>query len=290
MGHDVYICYDEKDEKLSDAVYHIFQQNNLKSWVKSREMSEGDPVNRITDAIAASKCFLLILSKNSIKANPIITETDIAFSKNVPIIALNVDDVKLEGKFEFILKNETLINSFPDTKKQLELLVKETSKIIGRKVNNVSINSQSVKAFEMVNPIRKEKIIKKVLAAAIPIAIILILVYLFVIVPTGQHSTDDGVFSMNITDVDVTGSAGSYKYTVHGESYNLPSNSVSYIMNIKFLDENDNLVYEINSTADEFKSGIICECDLASDNVTHVDFRLFDASHNVLSDESYAIS
>ena len=289
MDHDVYICYDEKDEKLSDAVYHMFQQNNIKPWVKSKEMSEGDPVNKITDAIAASKCFILILSKNSIGTNPIITETDIAFSKNIPIIALNVDDVKLEGKFEFILESQTLINSFPDAKKQLEILVKETSKIIGRKANNVSINSQSVKAFELVNPVRKEKIIKKVLAVAIPIAIMLILVYLFVIVPTGQHTTDDGVFSMNITDVDVTGSAGSYKYTVYGESYNLPSNSASYLMNIKFLDENDNLVYEINSTADEFKSGVICECDLPNDNVTHIDFKLFDINHNVLSNETYVI-
>lgn len=290
MNHDVYIYYDEKDEKLGDAVYHIFQQNNIRPWVKSKEMFEGDPVNKITDAIANSKCFLLILSKNSINTNAIITETDIAFSKNIPIVALNVDGVKMEGKFEFLLENEKLIYSFPDTEKQLEILVKETSKIIGSKTGNVSINSKSVKEFEKVDPKRKEKTIKKVLAVAIPIALILILVYLFVIVPTGQHTTEDGIFSMNITDVEVTGSNGNYKYTVYGESYNLPSNSTSYIMNIKFLDENDNLVYEINSTADEFKSGVICKCNLAKDNVTHIDFRLFDINRNTLSNESYVIS
>ena len=90
---------------------------------------------------------------------------------------------------------------------------------------------------------------------------------------------------MNVTDVEVNG----LNYIVHGESFNLPSDATKYFMNIKFFDSSDNLLFEVNSTADEFKSGIIWQGDLPSDNVTHVGFKLTDLNGNVLSKEDYVI-
>lgn len=285
MSHDVYICYDEKDREVCDAVFDVFAENNIKAWVKSKHFSSGDPVDKITNAIENSKCFVLILSENSKDTNSVITETDIAFSRNIPILAFHIDELKIDGNLEFILETQTKIASFPDSKKQLKALVKETSNIIGKPIDKVKANSGSVKVLEKINPKRKENNIKKYIKIAIPIAIVLALIYLFVIVPTGQHTTDDGVFSMNVTGIDVDG----LKYTVHGESYNLPSNSSRYVMNLKFFDEDENMVYEVNSTADEFKSGIIWAGDLHDDNVTHVGFKLIDLNNNVLSQEDYVI-
>ena len=285
MGHDVYICYDKKDQEVCDAIYRIFEKNNIKSWVKSKDFSSGDPVDKITNAIADAKCFLLVLSKNSKDTNYVLTETDIAFSRDVPILVYNIDDSRLKGNLEFILENQTKIYSFPNSKRQLETLVKKTSEIIGKPIDNVRVDSKSVGVFEKINPKRKENNIKKYVTIAVPIAIALVLIYFFVFLPTGQHTTDDGVFSMNVTGVDVDG----LKYTVHGESYNLPVDSQNYFMNIKFLDENDYLVYEVNSTADEFKSGVIWGGDLPDNNIPHVGFKLTDLNNNVLSKEDYVI-
>lgn len=286
MDHDVYICYDEKNKDIGEEIYRLFEENNIKSWIKSKHFSSNDSVDKITNMIEESKCFLLILSKYSNNTNYIITETDIAFSRNIPIIVFKLDDSKLDGNLEFILENQTVIPSFPYTKKQLDTLVRKTSQIIGKPKDKVKIDSKFVVFFEALNPKRKENKIKKYVKIAIPIVVVLILIYFFVIVPTGQKTTDDGIFSMNVTKVDVNG----LNYIVRGESYNMPADSSKYFMNIKFFDSEDNQVYEVNSTADEFKSGIIWEGDLHSDNATHVVFKLTDLKGNELSKQDYAIN
>ena len=290
MSHDVYICYDDADKKYADALFDVFKSNNISSWVKSREMSSGDSVDKITRAIEDSKCFILLLSNNSKATNYVITETDIAFSRNIPIIAFIIEDLKLDRNLEFILENQEKIPSFPNTKRQLETLVKKTSSTIGKPQDKVRVDSKSAGVFEKINPNRTQNSVKKYLKIVIPVAVIIVLIYLFVIVPTGQKTTDDGVFAMNITNVDVSSSNGAYKYTVYGESYNMPSDSQKYMMNIKFFDEKDNMLFEINSTADEFKSGIIGSCELDDDNITHIGFKLSDLNNKVISKQDYVMS
>lgn len=287
MAHDIYICYNDKDRQVSDALNDVFEDNGIRSWIKSRDFSSDDAVD-ITNAIEDSKCFILIYSNNSKEDNYVITETDIAFSRNIPIVIFNIDDSSIKGNLEFILENQDNINSFPNSKKQLEILVKKTSGYIGKVVKKPKINSKSVKTLDIINPKRKENNIKKYIKIAIPIVVVLVLIYLFVILPMGQNTTKDGVFSMNITDVDVS-SGSNYKYTVYGQSYNMPADSGNYLMNIRFLDENDYMVFEVNSTADEFKSGIICSYDLKEDNITHISFKLLDLNNNVLSEQDYVI-
>lgn len=289
MSHEAYICYDEKDKEYCDAIYHIFKENNIDAWVKSREMSSSDPVDKITNAITNSKCFVLILSKNSKDTNYVITETDIAFSRDIPIIVFNIDYAKTKGNLEFILGNQTTIHSFPETKKQLESLVRKTSDMLKKPIGSAKIDSKYVKLFEKLDPGKKEDIIKKCVKIAIPIAVILILIYFFVIMPTGQHTTEDGIFSMNITDVDVSESSGGYKYTIYGESYNMPADSSRYFMNIKFFDNADEMAFEVTSTADEFKSGTIWSGDLKDNNVTHIEFELTDINDKLLSKQNYTI-
>lgn len=289
MSHDVYICYDENDKDVSEAIRHIFEENNIKVWIKSRDMSSTDSVDKITNAIENSKCFVLVYSRNSKDTNYIITETDIAFSRNIPILVFNIDGSKIGRNLEFILETQSILYSFPNPKRQLETLVRKASNIAEKPVDDVKIGSGDLRAFGKINPNRTQDTFKKFIKIAVPIAVVLILVYFFVIVPTGQHTTEDGVFAMNITDVDVSGSGSNYKYTVHGESFNSPADTVNYIMNIRFLDKDDKLLFEINSTADEFKSGVIGSCKLDNNNVDHVDFKLTDLNGKVFSQEKYVI-
>ena len=285
MNHDVYICCDKKEENLGEELYNIFEENNIKPWIKSKNMSSDDSVDKITNAISDSKCFVLLYSKLSKDANYIITEIDIAFSRNIPILIFNIDNSKISRNLQFILENEEMIHLFPNPTKQLEHLVKKTSDIIGKPIDKVKINSKSARAFKNNDPNKMENKIKKIIKIAIPVCIVLILIYLFVIVPSGQKTTSDGIFTMNITDVDVSNTT----YTVYGESYNMPNDPGKYFMNIKFFDENDNMVFEVNSTADEFKSGKICSFDVHTNNVTHIGFKLTDMNNNELCKQNYKI-
>lgn len=289
MSHDVYICYDENDKDISDAICQTFEENNIKTWIKSRDMFSTDSVDRITNAIENSKCFVLVYSRNSKDTNYVITETDIAFSRNIPILVFNLDGFKIDRNLEFILETQPILYSFPSPKRQMETLVRKASDIAGKPVVDVKIGSGYLKAFGKINPNRNEDAFKSFIKIAVPIVVVFILVYLFIIIPIGQHSTEDGVFSMNVTDVDVSGSGSNYKYIVHGESFNSPVDTVNYIMNIKFLDKDGKLLFEINSTADEFKSGVIGSCELDNNNVDHVDFKLTDLNGKVFSKVKYVI-
>jgi hypothetical protein len=45
----------------------------------------------------------------------------------------------------------------------------------------------------------------------------------------------------------------------------------------------------VNSTADEFKSGVIWSGDLKDDNVTYIMFKLSDVNNNVLCKQNYTV-
>lgn len=286
MSHDVYICCDEKDQKFCDAIFDVFEGNGIESWVKSRHFMDSDSVDKITNTIADSKCFILIHSENSNDSNYVVTETDIAFSRDVPIVIFNIDDSRIGGNMEYILQDATEIPAFPYPKRQLRALVKETSRIIGKPIDNVKVDFKSARAFDRINPKSDKVAVRKYVKIAVIAVVALALVYFLVVLPMGQHSTDDGTFTMNVTKVDVNG----LKYTVYGESYNMPSDSDEYFMNLQFFDKNENMVYEVNSTANEFKSGVIWSGNLHDDNATHVGFRLSDLDGKVLSQEDYKIS
>lgn len=302
MSHDVYICYDTNDEKYGEAVSGLLEDNNISTWIKSRDMSKeyadltwtksdssNEAASKITQAIANSKCFLLVYSKNSKDSNYIINETDIAFSKEIPILLFKIDDSTIEKDLEFILISKRKVLSFPDTRKQLKLLVNETTKKIKRPIDNPKIGSKYVRTFEKTNPKRKENIFLKLVMAAVPIAIALVLIYIFVMVPAGQHTTDDGIFTMNITGVEISESNGMYSYKVLGECNNMPENSSRYFYKLKFFDKNDYMVHEVNSTADEFKFGQLGNFKIEENNVTHIEFRLVDMKGNELSNQDYVI-
>lgn len=287
MSHEVFICYDESDTDIADAIYHILDKNGITSWMKLREMSPNDSVDKITTAIEESDSFLLILSKNSKDTNYVITETDIAFFREVPIVIFNIDDTRLRGNLEFLLQNPTELNCFPNCEAQLKKLVEKITTV---RISNPQVDAEYLDVFEKRNPHRMQNIIKKYSKIAVPVILALILIYFVIVLPAGQKTTDDGVFTMNITHVDVSGAGSDFKYVVYGESYNLPIDKEKYFMNIRFFDKDNTLVYEINSTADEFNSGIICTGYLESDNITHIGFRLFDLDDNELCREDYAMN
>ena len=281
MSHDVFVCYDERDKATGEEVCHVLEANKIRCWIKSRDYSRNDSVDMISKAIRDSKCLVLVYSKNSKNSNIAITEVDIAFSSNVPIIAFNIDKSKNNGDLEFFLKNKPWIDAFPNPAGQLKRLVRDTSQKIGKPVDGPEIPSKSIKYFKSLEPPRWI-IPPRFLKIAVPIAIILILAFVFIIQPMGHYTTDEGNFTMNLTDVEVNHANGMYFFIVHGESYNMPENSNQYIMKVSFLDENNSEVYSLNASADEFKSGVICNIKLPENNVRNVTLELVDLEDNTL--------
>ncbi len=289
MNHDVYICYDKKDKKLSESVYHIFEKNDVRCWIKSKHFSDSDSVVKISQAIKSSKAVVLVYSKNSKVDNYVISEIDMAFTNNIPILVFFIDDSTQKGELEFFIKNKPHVFVYPNPEVQLETLVRKTTDLIGKKVGNPVVPKKDIKLFEKKEPKPIEGKLKKYIAIAIPVFIALLLIYFFIILPAGQYTTEDGVFSMKITDVTVKEQNGEYLYSVYGEAYNLPPDPKNYIMKTNYYDKENNLVYSLNATVDEFSSGLICSFDVPKDNITNVTFDLVDFNNNVISKDTYQI-
>lgn len=134
MNHEVFICYDPKDEEISTDISNLFESNNIKTWVKSKDYGDDDSVHVISDAIRASDAFVLIYSENSKNSNFVKTEIDIAFSSNVPILIYKIDESGIDEKLGFYLKDKPTIESF-NPKEKYPVLLNDVAGILNKTVD-----------------------------------------------------------------------------------------------------------------------------------------------------------
>ena len=158
MNHEVYICYDDKDQITADAICHVLEDNNIKCWFKSRDLGVQDMVDEIMDAINESRLMVLIFSSHSKNSNYVNTEVDMAFSENKPILVFKIDESKLDGGLEFFLSNKHWLDAYPDPEVKFESLIKDTSKLLGKPISNpVVFNKTSKTQKESVKEEKKDK-------------------------------------------------------------------------------------------------------------------------------------
>lgn len=284
---DIFLCYDETDESAADEICRLFEDNGLSCWFKSRDFTSGSEGEVIPHVITDSKVFVLVYSINSVNSDSVLREVNRAFGRKVPIHIFNIDDTGIYGNLEYYLNNQYNLPIFPNFKGKLKKFVKDTSEVAGKPIGKVRISRSCIRFFRQFEP-KSEKLLRYV-KIAVPVLVVLALVVWFVVIPSGHHVTDDGEFTMNITNVDVKNLNGKYVYTVLGDAYNMPSDSNRYIMEMKFYDSKNNKVFDLNSTCDEFRGGVLATFNVDSDNITRVDFRLVDFGDEVICTQNYAL-
>ena len=282
MVHEVFVSYDIEDKHACDEVYRTLEKNGISCWVYSRDFAEGDSVDRISEAIGNSKLMIVIYSKDSRISNHVATEVDIAYAKHLPIIIFNIDGSSKNGNQEFFKENVTWMSAFPDNYTQVKLLIKKAAGELGRTIGEPVVDKKI--SLSHTSPDRKY------LKILIPVALVLVLAYILLVMPAGQHSDGSGVFSMEISSVDVREVNGLGFYTVSGDVYNMPENPEEYFMETTYLDENDDVVYSDSSTLDEFSSGVISSANLEGANVTSVHLEVFDLYENEICEDSFDLT
>lgn len=287
MSHDVFLCYDERDEDSASEMCRLLEQNGMGCWLKSRDYLPDEPVSKIVGAIMDSEVFVLIYSKNSISKS-VIREVNKVFGKNIKIMIFNLDDSSISGKLEFYLNKQYELSLYPNAKGKLKRFVQDVSEAVSRPCDKVMIPSETLKHFRKSEPFM-DKVVRYS-KVAVPALIVLVLIVWFFVLPSGHHTTDDGVFSMNITGVDVKNMNGKYVYTVLGDAYNMPDDSDRYIMQLDFFDKDKKQIYEVNATCDEFRAGVMATFNMDDDNITDVGFTLVDFSDNVICMQNYTLN
>lgn len=144
MSSDVFICYDQKDEKIAEEICSFLEKNNKNCWFKKRDYGEDDTVFTISEEIKSSKSFVLLYSKDAKESNYVTTELDIAFSSEIPIIAFKIDDGPIGEKQQFYLKDKPIIEAYPNPGDFYKELDSDVSKLTG---SSADISSSQNEAY-----------------------------------------------------------------------------------------------------------------------------------------------
>ena len=131
MSHDVFICYDPNDEEISNDISDLLELNDIKTWIKNRDLKETDTVFDISNAIRDSKCFILVYSNSAKESNFVSTEIDFAFSSEIPILIFKIDDAEIDDKLAFYLKDKPTIEA-PNPKEKYNELLNGTLSLLNR--------------------------------------------------------------------------------------------------------------------------------------------------------------
>lgn len=139
-GHAYIFCVEE-DLFVGERVCRAFEENKIKCWIKSRDLSADGSVSDISRAIKDSLCFIFIYSKYIINSKLALTELDIAFSYDVPILCFNIDESKFSPDLEFILINSQRIDAYPRFEEKIPALLKSSSEFFIESVKSVPQSS-----------------------------------------------------------------------------------------------------------------------------------------------------
>lgn len=135
MGHDIFICYDEKDLSIAEEIVHLFEDNGIKCFFKERDM-EGLSFDDYQDKLTSSKALLLILSNHANDSVHVKNEVQIAFSNKIPIVTFKIDNCNLEEYFEFFISLKYSIDAYPHYKNEFKYLLNISSKLIGKSLTD----------------------------------------------------------------------------------------------------------------------------------------------------------
>ena len=114
MTHRVFISYSNQDERAADAVCEVLEGNGIRCWISHRDNKAGASWSEmILAAINEARVVVLVLSGHSNKSSMAAREIERAANKDIPIVALRIEDVMPSGSLEFFLSANHWFDAYP---------------------------------------------------------------------------------------------------------------------------------------------------------------------------------
>lgn len=105
MAHDVFIAYSSKDKSVADAICTGLEAAEIRCWVAPRDVGPTmTSAEAITQAIEASRLFILVFSRTSNKADDVFREMSLAARWGIPIVAYRIQRAKPIERMEYYLE------------------------------------------------------------------------------------------------------------------------------------------------------------------------------------------
>jgi len=124
MEHGVFISYSHHDKDIAHSLCTSLETKGVLCWIAPRDVIPGrEWAESIVDAIDDSRVLVLVLSSNSNKSPQVIREIGRAASKDIPIIALLIEDVRLSKSMEYFISSHQWFDATtPPLEKHLQTL------------------------------------------------------------------------------------------------------------------------------------------------------------------------
>lgn len=270
MDHEVFICYNEDDEKDSLTAKYItkaLEQNKIKCWLKSRDVV-GNKIDETMDAIEKAKAIVLVYSENAVSSPFVVTEVNIAVEDKKQIVGFNVDGSDISGDLELYRDDITWMDASPNPEENFGKMVTDTSKFIGNEISKPKVSRKLKSDYQKeIDGLSGPLVIpwyvkyKKHLIAGIILLILACGIFMFASSSIENNAPadtliDGSAVKMKITDFHIDdvrkqGYSWNYSYFVGGSLTPLPKEEDGFVIEADYYDKKGNLV---NTTETEFSS------------------------------------
>jgi hypothetical protein len=131
MTHDVFISYSSKDKAIADAICATMENSGVRCWIAPRDILPGaDWGESIIHAIAASRVFVLVLSRAANASPQIKREVERAVNHGLPVIPYRIEDVAPAESLEYFVSTTHWLDAFTPPMEQHAQYLADTVKRI----------------------------------------------------------------------------------------------------------------------------------------------------------------
>ncbi|MGZ4942569.1 MAG: toll/interleukin-1 receptor domain-containing protein [Halobacteriota archaeon] len=114
MAHEVFINYASADKSVADAACTTLEAHGIRCWIAPRDLALGeDDTKSILAAIDNSDVIVLFLSSAANASRLVTQQAAHAFTKNIPIVSLRVEDVEPSNALKLFLGSQGPIDAYP---------------------------------------------------------------------------------------------------------------------------------------------------------------------------------
>lgn len=112
-SHIAFISHSSNDSEVANRLCSFMESDGIDCWIAPRNVIPGVPWGEaLVEAIAASKVFVLLLSKNSNDSPQVQREVERAVSKGIPVIPFRIENVPPSKSMEYFISSTHWLDAF----------------------------------------------------------------------------------------------------------------------------------------------------------------------------------
>lgn len=143
----MFISHSSKNSKLADAVTAELESNGIPCWISSRDIRPGDPNYglAILEGLSVCQAVVLLLTEASNRSQHVMKEAERAVSKNIPILIVRFQPVKVSKDLEYYVSSAQFLDATePPTSQHFPAIRKSVRDMLAFTTRTRCVDSRSM--------------------------------------------------------------------------------------------------------------------------------------------------